>query len=75
MDKDAVLWKDPLMTFRSPIFELSHTYIDDSAALSPMDCTYLGNGLSQDKLDDFSLAGAQKSADLTKATLAKLVAL
>jgi uncharacterized protein (DUF885 family) len=40
-----------------------------------MDCTYLGNGLNQDKLDDFSIAGAQKSADLTKATLAKLMAL
>ncbi len=63
------------MTFRSPIFELSHTYVDDAATLSPMDCTYLGNGLNQDKLDDFSIAGAQKSADLTKATLAKLVAL
>jgi hypothetical protein len=24
------------MTFRSPIFELSHTYVDDAAALSPM---------------------------------------
>ena len=63
------------MTFRSPIFELSHTYVEDAAALSPMDCTYLGNGLNQDKLDDFSIAGTQKSADLTKATLAKLMAL
>ena len=63
------------MTFRSPIFELSHTFIDDSAALSPMDCTYLGNGLNQDKLDDFSIAGAAKSAALTRETLKKLVAM
>ena len=53
------------MTFRSPIFELSHTYIDDEAALSPMGCTYLGNGLNQDKLDDFSIAGAAVPAALT----------
>ena len=63
------------MTFRSPIFELSHTYVDDAAALSPMSCTYLGNGLNQDKLNDFSIAEAQKAADLTKATLTKLMAL
>ena len=63
------------MTFRSPIFELSHNYIDESAALSPMESTYLGNGLNQDKLDDFSIAGAQKLADLMKTTLAKLIAL
>jgi len=63
------------MTFRSPIFELSHFYVEESAALSPMECTYLGNGLNQDKLDDFSISGAQKSADLTKATLSKLISL
>jgi uncharacterized protein (DUF885 family) len=63
------------MTFRSPIFELSHTYIDDEAALSPMGCTYLGNGLNQDKLDDFSIAGAAVSADLTRRTLKKLLEL
>jgi len=63
------------MTFRSPIFELSHTYIDDEAALSPIGCTYLGNGLNQDKLDDFSIAGAAVSADLTRKTLKKLLEL
>ena len=63
------------MTFRSPIFELSHTYIDDEAALSPMGCTYLGNGLNQDKLDDFSIAGAAVSAELTRKTLKKLLEL
>ena len=63
------------MTFRSPIFELSHQYIEDEAALSPMGSTFLGNGLNQDKLDDFSMTGAKKFADLAMATLAKLVSL
>ena len=40
-----------------------------------MESTYLGNGLNQDKLDDFSIAGAQKLADLMKSTLGKLNAL
>jgi uncharacterized protein (DUF885 family) len=40
-----------------------------------MGCTYLGNGLNQDKLDDFSIAGAAVSADLTRQTLKKLLTL
>jgi uncharacterized protein (DUF885 family) len=60
------------MTHRSPIFEISDVYIDQEAALSPMGCTYLGNGLNQDKLDDFSIAAAEVSANLTRETLAKL---
>lgn len=60
------------MTYRSEIFELSDTYIDQEAALSPMGCTYLGNGLNQDKLDDFSIAGAEVTANLTRETLKKL---
>lgn len=60
------------MTFRSEIFEISDVYIDEAAALSPMDCTYLGNGLNQDKLDDFSIAGAEIIANLTRRTLKKL---
>ncbi len=60
------------MKHRSEIFELSNTYIDQEAELSPMSCTYLGNGLNQDKLDDFSLAGAEIAADLTRKTLDKL---
>jgi uncharacterized protein (DUF885 family) len=40
-----------------------------------MGCTYLGNGLNQDKLDDFSIAGAGVSADLTRRTLKKLLEL
>lgn len=63
------------MTHRSAIFEISDVYIDQAAALSPMDCTYLGNGLNQDKLDDFSLASSAISANLTRETLKKLATL
>lgn len=60
------------MTYRSEIFELSDIYIDQSAAMSPMECTYLGKDLNQDKLDDFSIAGMGKMAQLTRQTLEKL---
>lgn len=60
------------MTYRSEIFEISDVFIDEAAALSPMDCTYLGNGLNQDKLDDFSIAGTEVIANLTRQTLKKL---
>jgi hypothetical protein len=60
------------MTFRSEIFEISDVFIDEAAALSPMDCTYLGNGLNQGKLDDFSIAGAEIIANLIRRTLKKL---
>lgn len=63
------------MTYRSEIFEISDVFIDEAAALSPMDCTYLGNGLNQDKLDDFSIAGAEIIANLTRQTLKKLAAM
>ena len=63
------------MTHRSPIFEISDVYIDQEAALSPMGCTYLGNGLNQDKLDDFSIAASEVSANLTRETLKKLSAM
>jgi uncharacterized protein (DUF885 family) len=58
--------------FRSPIFELSHDYVSQSAALSPIAATSLGIAGYNDKLDDFSLAGTQRSADLTKRTLGTL---
>jgi uncharacterized protein (DUF885 family) len=60
---------------RSPIFELSDTYITQSAALSPMGSTYLGIPGQDHLLDDFSIAGAAKNADLVRATLVKLKAL
>lgn len=58
--------------FRSPIFELSHDYVSQSAALSPISATSLGISGYNHLLDDFSLAGTQKSADLTKRTLGAL---
>lgn len=63
------------MTYRSEIFELSDTYIDQSAAMSPMSCTYLGKDMNQDKLDDLSIAGMAKAATLTREVLKKLQAL
>ena len=63
------------MTYRSEIFELSDTYIDQSAAMSPMSCTYLGKDMNQDKLDDLSIAGMAKAATLTREVLKRLQAL
>ena len=63
------------MTYRSEIFELSDSYIDQSAAMSPMSCTYLGKDVDQDKLDDLSIAGMAKAATLTREVLKKLHAL
>jgi uncharacterized protein (DUF885 family) len=63
------------MTYRSEIFEISDVFIDEAAALSPMDCTYLGNGLNQDKLDDFSIAGTEVVANVARQTLKKLAAM
>ena len=63
------------MTYRSEIFELSDSYIDQSAAMSPMSCTYLGKDVDQDKLDDLSIAGMAKAATLTREVLKKLQAL
>ncbi len=63
------------MTHRSKIFELSDIYIDQAAAMSPSACTYLGKDLDQDKLDDLSIAGMAKVAELTREVLKKLQAL
>lgn len=58
--------------FRSPIFELSDDYVSQSAALSPISATSLGISGYNHQLDDFSLAGTQRAADLTKRTLGSL---
>jgi uncharacterized protein (DUF885 family) len=63
------------MTYRSPIFELSDTYINEAAAFSPMECTYLGIDILQDTLDDFSIAAAEREAQFTRDTLKKLASL
>jgi uncharacterized protein (DUF885 family) len=62
------------MTYRSEIFEISDFFVTQSSALSPMRCTHLGNGLNQDKLDDLSLAGKEKQAELVREALKKLEA-
>jgi uncharacterized protein (DUF885 family) len=61
--------------FRSPIFELSDQYIDDAVKLSPIGATFLGVEGFDDQLDDFSLVGSEKAADLVRKTLQKLEAL
>lgn len=63
------------MTHRSQIFELADHHVEASALLSPMTCTYLGNGINQDKWDDLSLAGSEKGAALYRDSLNKLKAL
>ena len=63
------------MTYRSPIFELSDTYINKSAQFSPMGCTYLGLDILQDVLDDFSLAAEEVRVQFDRDTLAQLKAL
>ena len=63
------------MTPRSLIFELSDKYVDQAAALSPMESTMLGLSTDQDKLDDFSLEAAEIRAELDRTTLTALMAL
>jgi len=62
-------------SFRSPIFELSDRYIADLAKLSPISATLIGVRDYDDKLDDFSLAGTEKIAEVTRQTLRVLAAL
>ena len=60
------------MTFRSPIFELADQHVEALALISPIQCTMMGNGINQDKWDDFSLEGSNVSAELVRRDLAKL---
>lgn len=60
---------------RSPIFEISDRYISELAAVSPITATFLGIPGYDDKLDDFSLAGSEKRADLIRKTLQELSSL
>jgi uncharacterized protein (DUF885 family) len=57
---------------RSPIFELSDRYISSLAAISPISATFLGIPGYDDKLDDFSLVGSERRADLVRRTLQDL---
>lgn len=60
---------------RSPIFELSDQYISNFVALRPIEATFLGIPGYDHLLDDFSLAGSQKMANLVRGTLEKLATL
>ncbi len=60
---------------RSPIFELSDRYISELAALSPITATFLGIAGNDHRLDDFSLAGSERRADLIRSTLQDLSSL
>jgi uncharacterized protein (DUF885 family) len=57
---------------RSPIFQLSDEYITESAILSPIGATFLGIKGYDGQLDDFSLVGSEKTAELVRGTLEKL---
>lgn len=61
-----------MTTHRSEIFALADRYIDESAAFSPINSTFLGIPGRDHELDDFSLAAAEKAANHTRETLAKL---
>ncbi|MFM1786295.1 MAG: hypothetical protein RL228_245, partial [Actinomycetota bacterium] len=64
-----------MTTHRSEIFALADSYIDESAAFSPINSTFLGIPGRDHELDDFSVAASAKAADHTRATLAKLASL
>ena len=64
-----------MTTHRSAIFQLSDEYTEKSVALSPIGATSLGVPGYDHLLDDFSLAGREKSATLVRSTLAQLAQL
>ena len=64
-----------LFDHRSPVFELSDRYVSSLAAISPITATFLGIPGYDNKLDDFSLTGSERRADLVRRTLQDLSAL
>jgi uncharacterized protein (DUF885 family) len=64
-----------MSTSDHPIFALSSRFVDDSAALSPMEATYLGIPGSDDRWGDLSLAGIEAERALLERTRAELEAL
>jgi uncharacterized protein (DUF885 family) len=58
-----------------PVFELSSRFVDASAALSPMEATYLGIPGSDDRWGDLGLEGAEEEEALLHRTRAELHAL
>ena len=61
-----------MTTSRSEIFALADKYIDESAAFSPINSTFLGIPGSDHLLDDFSVAGQNKAAEHARDTLQTL---
>jgi len=66
---------DTASAFRSPIFALGSEYIDRLGQESPIQATSMGLSINQDRLDDFSLAAQEKSANYQREVLARLLAL
>lgn len=57
---------------RSPLFAFGHDLVERTAALSPIDATYLGIDGYDDRLDDFSLAGEEARTALVRRASAEL---
>ena len=57
---------------QSPIFELSDRFISGLAELSPITATILGVAGNDDRLDDFSLEGADAKLELAQNALTEL---
>ena len=60
---------------RSAIFQLSHNYVSDYMALSPLLSTISGISGNDHRIDDFSQEGFNAIANLMKTTLEKLASL
>lgn len=58
----------------TPIDAIAEAWVDTVAELSPTAATYIGRAEHNDRLDDFSPAGAERSAEAARATLAQLEA-
>lgn len=56
----------------TPVDAIAEQHFDAVMANSPIEATYLGVDVRQDKLDDFSPEGYRARADLARATLAQL---
>ena len=59
----------------TPVYQLSDSYIEESAALDPATATYLGIAGYDHLMTDFSPAGHAARAELDRSTLAALNAL
>lgn len=58
----------------TPIDAIAEAWVDTVAELSPITATYIGRAEFNDRFDDFSPAGAGRSADAARSTLTRLEA-